>query len=315
MRRVITVLVVFAAAYSLSGSGNDPLYRTDVNLVVQTFSVVDKHGNPIGGLRPSDVRVFEDGIPQKLASFTEGNLFFSLEDHSSAASGNSIYILFDTSNGMYANYPYVRDAIAEFIRRLDPSDAAAVYSFSRNLFRASRLTHDHVQARAGLDNISAGDDTAVFNALLLTVRDAARVSGRKAIVLFSSGVDTASALAPGDVSHVAEEEGIPVYVITRPATQNPALFEALRLIAVRSGGKLYTAGSRQEQVSAFQSIREDIRASYTVSYYPAPNPNYGFRKITIEVAAPAGRSYRILSRSGYQPRADLAPPAQNLPPE
>jgi VWFA-related protein len=202
---------------------------------------------------------------------------------------------------MYTSFPYVCDAVRDFVRRLEPADSVAIYTFSRNLFRAAPLTQDHIAARAGLSNISAGDDTALFNSLLLTVRDAAQVPGRKAIVAFSNGPDNASVIGPDNVGRIAENEGIPIYVIsTRDATQDRRLFDALQVLTGRTGGKLYCARNWQQQAAAFASVREDIGASYTAYYYPAPNPNHGFRSIKVELASPAGKSYRVLSRPGYQ---------------
>jgi len=60
----------------------------------------------------------------------------------------------------------------------------------------------------------AGDDTAVYNTLLLTLRDAAKVRGRKVAIVFSNGPDNASMVAPDDVRAVAEDEGIPIYMIS-----------------------------------------------------------------------------------------------------
>ncbi len=282
-------------------------YKVDVNMVVLTFSVTDKTGNHVTGLKPADIRIFEDGIPQKLAAFAEGSTLFRLLDDGPGSPGTGVFLLFDTSNRMYTSYPYVRDAIAEFIRRLAPVDSAAIYTFSRNLFRAAPLTRDHVRAGAGLDNISAGDDSALFNALLLTLRDAAQVPGRKAIVVFSNSPDNASMLSPYDVARVAVNEGIPIYVIsTRDAVQDPVMFDALQYLTVTTGGKLYCARNWQKQAGAFQSIREDIRNSYTAYYYPAPNPNQGFRNIKIEVVTPGGSACHVLARPGYEPRKELA---------
>jgi VWFA-related protein len=301
-------LIAAGAPILHAQSNHGPVYRVDVNLVAVTFRVTDKSGRHVGGLQPSDVRVFEDGIPQSIASFASGSTLVRLLESGPDSTGTSVFLLFDTSNRMYSSYPFVRDAIAGFIRRLAPQDSAAIYTFSRNLFRASRLTHDHVQAAAGLDNMSAGDDAALFNALLLTLRDAAKIPGRKAVVLFSNSRDNASVLGPDDVGRVAEDEGIPVYVIsTRDAPQDKAMFDALHSLAVRTGGKLYYAQNWQKQAAAFQSVRDDIRSSYTAYYYPAPNPNQGFRNIKIEIASPAGRTYRIVSRSGYRPHKEWFP--------
>ena len=54
-------------------------------------------------------------------------------------------------------------------------------------------------------------------------------------------------------------------------------------------------------MEAFESIREDLGNSYTVTYYPAANPNEGFRKILIEIASDPGKKLRVNSRPGYRP--------------
>jgi hypothetical protein len=54
-------------------------------------------------------------------------------------------------------------------------------------------------------------------------------------------------------------------------------------------------------MEAFEDIREDMSNSYTVTYYPAANPNEGFRRIRVEIASDPGKKYRVRCRPGYQP--------------
>jgi VWFA-related protein len=148
----------------------------------------------------------------------------------------------------------------------------------------------------------AGDDTALYNALLITLRDAAKVPGRKLVIVFSNGPDNASVVSPTDVSAVAEDEGIPIYVIsTNEVNQDPISSASFRRIATRTGGKAYWARSWQKQVEAFEDIREDLGNSYTVTYYPRPNPNDGFRKIAVEISGDPGKKLRVHTRPGYRP--------------
>jgi hypothetical protein len=72
-------------------------------------------------------------------------------------------------------------------------------------------------------------------------------------------------------------------------------------ISQRTGGKAYFAKTWQKQVEASEDIREDLGNSYTVTYYPKPNPNEGFRKITIDPTNDPGKKWRIRSRPGYRP--------------
>jgi Ca-activated chloride channel family protein len=309
-KSILLVFILLAISPFLVGQNDsDPRYRVNVNMVVLTFSVIDRKDNHVSGLKPENIRIFEDGIEQKIASFAEGSRLFRLRNDAPGSEGTNIFILFDTSNRMYSSFPYVCDAIADFVRRLAPADSAAIYTFSRNLFRAAPLSKNHITVRAGLSNISAGDDTALFNSVLLTLRDAERVPGRKAIVVFSNGPDNASVIGPEDIGRIAENEGIPIYVIsTQEAVQDRRLFDALQTLTSRTGGKLYCARNWQKQVSAFSSVREDIGSSYTAYYYPAPNPNHGFRNIKVEVVSPGGTTYRVLARPGYQARREPQDP-------
>jgi len=226
-----------------------------------------------------------------------------LECRADALVGTNVFILFDTSNYMYRGFVYASDAIADFIRGLDRADSVAVYTFSRNMSRAATLTRERGDAIQGLRKAVAGDDAALYNSLLLCLRDAAKVPGRKVVIVFSNGPDNASIVAPDNVRSVAEDEGIPIYVIsTNEVNKDPISSAVFRRITTRTGGKAYFAKTWQKQVEAFESVREDLGNSYTVTYYPAANPNEGFRKISVEIPSDIGKKYRIRARPGYRPR-------------
>ncbi len=327
MRTIRNLALLAGAAGLMSGQeGQRPVFRVKVDMVVLSFTVTDSKGRYINGLKPGDFRVLEDGITQKIATFTEGNrpALQVLEDGGTrplispekpgarpgadvrpdAFVGTNVFVLFDTSNYMYRGFVYASDAIADFVRGLDRADSVAVYTFSRNLSRAAELTRDRNDAIFGLRKAVAGDDAALYNALLLTLRDAAKVPGRKVVIVFSNGPDNASMLAPDDVRAVAEDEGIPIYVIsTSEASKDQVSSNVFRRISTRTGGKAYFAKTWQKQVEAFESIREDLGNSYTVTYYPQPNPNEGFRKIVVEVGTDVAKKYRVRARPGYRPRA------------
>jgi len=314
------------SAPTAGGEEERPTFRVKVDMVVLSFTVTDNKGHYITGLKPTDFKVTEDGIVQKVSTFGEGNKppVMVLEDGSTrpivqAAStpttapdaaesrgdafvGTNVFVLFDTSNYMYRGFVYASDAIADFVRGLDRADSVAVYTFSRNLSRAATLTRDRNQAIMGLRKAVAGDDAALYNALLLALRDAAKVPGRKVVIVFSNGPDNASMVAPDDVRAVAEDEGIPIYVIsTNDVNRDAISSNVFKRISQRTGGQVFFAKTWQKQVEAFESIRESLGNSYTVTYYPQPNPNDGFRRINIEIVSDAARKLRVRARPGYRP--------------
>ena len=325
----IAVLLGTAALWLYAQEQDQTTFHVKVDMVVLSFAVTDTKGKYVNGLKPSDFKIYEDDINQKLATFAEGNrppvqvtetgetrpLHGGAEagdgggrvvDLRSAATGTNVFVLFDTSNYMYRGFVYASDAIADFIRGLDRTDSIAVYTYSRNLNRAVSLNRDRALAISGLRKAVAGDDSALYNCLLLTLRDAAKVPGRKVVIVFSNGPDNASMVAPDDVRAVAEDEGIPIYVIsTNEVTKDPISSGIFKRISNSTGGKSYFAKTWQKQVEAFESIREDLGNSYTVTYYPQPNPNEGFRKLHIELLPEAMKKYKVRARPGYRPQRGI----------
>src|ERR1700688_2279589 len=316
-----------------------------VNLVQLNVAVTDKKGNYITGLPPSDFSIVEDGIEEKIATFAEGNEpAVSVNDpakskgspdppgelskNSSTAdsthtldsllAGANVFVLFDTSTYMYRGFVFAQDAIAEFIRSLGTADKIAFYSYSRDLSRAATLTADRTQILRAVRSTVAGDDAALYNALLMTVRDAGQDTGRKVIVVFSNGPDNASMVPPKDVAELAQSKGIPIYMIsTREAKLEPVSSTVFKRMSAATGGEAYFAKTWKEQQKAFASIRNDLAHLYSLSYYPQANPNRGWRAITVKLVGERARGLRVRTRNGYRPQsthvsAESVTPASDL---
>jgi Ca-activated chloride channel homolog len=309
---------------------NDTVLRVNVDLVQLNVAVIDRKGNYVTGLKPSDFEIVEDTIPQKLATFEEGNqepitlqkpanpTLASNPSPSSAgdskaeatsaspqvgSAGANVFILFDTSNYMYRGFVFAQDAISDFVRSLDPTSKIAFYSYSRDVARDALLTPDRSQVLRGVRSTVAGADAALYNALLLVLRDAGQYTGRKVIVVFSNGPDNASMVPPEGVGELAQSEGIPIYMIsTREANKDPMSTAVFERMSASTGGQAYFAKNWQEQEKAFESVRDDLSHLYALSYYPQPNPNRGWRTITVKLAGEKGKSLRIRTRNGYRPR-------------
>jgi len=325
------------------GAPDNTVFRITVDMVQLNVAVTDNKGNYVTGLRPWDFTISEDGLDQKIANFGEGNetprkladfqpgvstprvvesfaakIPARLRDGSTRAgfpeespeqlnslvAGASVYILFDTSNYMYRGFVFAQDAIADFVRTLDRPDKVAFYSYSRDFSRAAAVTSERSQVLHGVRATVAGDDAALYNALLLTLKDASQVSGRKVVVVFSNGPDNASMVAPEDVRELAQSEGIPIYMIaTQEARLEPVSTAVFERMSSSTGGKAYFAKNWKDQQKAFASIRDDLAHLYALSYYPQPNPNRGWRDIKVKLVGEHLKNYHIRTRSGYRPKA------------
>jgi VWFA-related protein len=297
-----------------------------VVLVQLSVAVTDRKGNYVSGLRPEDFTIVEDKIPEKIATFEEGNeparkLIDVAPSNSSPLmppstkpgstgdaaisvspiTGSSVFILFDTSNYMYRGFVFAQDAIADFIRSLEGVNKVALYSYSRDLSRVATLTSDRYQVLRGVRSTVAGDDAALYNSLLMTVKDAAQLTGRKAIVVFSNGPDNASLVPPEDVAELAQSTGTIIYMIsTREAETEPVSAAVFERMSKATGGKAYFSKDWRDEKQAFDSIREDLAHLYAISYYPQPNANRGWRAITVKLASKEMQKYHIRTRDGYR---------------
>lgn len=314
-------------------AAQDPMQmRVNVVLVQLNIAVTDSKGNYVTGLRPEDFLITEDKIPQKISTFEEGagsepdsnqatrpgeiRPFKSFREVSesdrslppaSTAALNfplneaSVFVLFDTSNYMYRSFVYAQDAIADFIRSIDDRSKIAFYSYCRDLSRAIQLTSDRFRIINGVRSTVAGDNAALYNSLLLTVKDAAPLKGRKAIVVFSNGPDNASSVPPEDVAELAQSTGTIIYIIsTQEAENDPASAAAFERMSKASGGKAYFARNWREEKQAFGAIREDLVHLYTLSYYPQANPNRGWRSISVKLVGKNLQKYHVRTRDGYR---------------
>jgi VWFA-related protein len=164
------------------------------------------------------------------------------------------------------------------------------------------LTSDRTAVLRAVRSTVAGDDAALYNCLLLTLKDASRYTGRKVVVVFSNGPDNVSVVPPEDVAELAQSSGIVIYMVaTRQAQLDPVSTAVFERMTAATGGKAYFAKDWHEQKQAFSSIRDDLAHLYSLSYYPKPNANRGWRSISVKLVPEKDRKYHIRTRNGYRP--------------
>lgn len=328
---LLLCLISFPFYSTSSGAGQDDASRihVDVVLVQLNVAVTDGKGNYISGLAPEDFSIVEDNIPEKTATFEEGNepprrladvtpptgsltptavrpsqpQTTAIQANTPAlwTTGANVFILFDTSNYMYRGFVFAQDSIADFIRSLEGVSKVALYSYSRDLSRVSTLTSDRSQVLRGVRSTVAGDDAALYNSLLLTVKDAALLTGKKAIVVFSNGPDNASLVPPEDVAELAQSTGTIIYMIsTQQAEAEPVSTAVFERMSKATGGRAYFSRSWRDEKRAFTSIRDDLAHLYTLSYYPQPNANRGWRTIKVKLVGKDLQKYHVRTRDGYR---------------
>jgi VWFA-related protein len=174
--------------------GEDEVVRVNAALVTVPVSVLDRDGRFIGGLGKQDFRVFEDGVEQQVAYFAPVEQPFT------------VALVIDTSGSTRFKLEDIQDAAIAFLDQLRPDDRVTVVSFDDEVRVLSEVTSDRAALRAAVRRTRPGNGTRLYDAVDLVInRQLGRVQGRKAVVLFTDGVDTSSKHASFE-STLAEAE-------------------------------------------------------------------------------------------------------------
>lgn len=155
--------------------------RVDTTLVTLPVSVMDRDGRYIPNLHKEDFRLWEDGVEQNVAFFSSVDKPFSL------------VLMIDTSGSTRFRLEDIQDAAITFVSQLRQDDRVMVVSFDDNIRVLTDFTTDRSRLRDAIRRTRTGDGTKLYDAVDLVMNQQLnRVSGRKAVVLFSDGVDTTS---------------------------------------------------------------------------------------------------------------------------
>jgi VWFA-related protein len=161
--------------------GEDEVVRVNASLVTVPVSVLDRDGRFIGGLSKEDFRIFEDGAEQEVAYFAPVEQPFT------------VALVIDTSGSTRFKLEDIQDAAIAFLDQLRSDDRVIVVSFDDDIRVLSDATSDRNTLRRAIRQTRTGEGTRLYDAVDLVIRQQlSRARGRKAIVLFTDGVDTTS---------------------------------------------------------------------------------------------------------------------------
>lgn len=157
------------------------IIRVDTTLVTLPVSVMDRDGRYIPNLEKGDFRIWEDGVEQQVA-------FFSSVDKPFA-----VVLMLDTSPSTQFRLEDIQDAAFNFVNQLRPDDKVMVVSFNNDIKVLCEFTTDRNKLQRAIQRAHTDDGTRLYDAVDLVMNQyLSRMQGRKAIVLFTDGVDTTS---------------------------------------------------------------------------------------------------------------------------
>ncbi|QQS45614.1 MAG: VWA domain-containing protein [Acidobacteriota bacterium] len=177
--------------------------RLATDLVSIDISVADRTGNKnIAGLEASDFAVYEDGVRQKISIFSASDVPFN------------VVLLIDTSGSTREEINLIRQAASSFLGELRPDDKVAIIQFNKQIELIRDLTSDRGRLSEGLETLRGGSGTSFYDALQLTIDEILKpVSGRKAIVALTDGVDSYGFSTYQQILPLAERSGASLYFL------------------------------------------------------------------------------------------------------
>jgi Ca-activated chloride channel family protein len=160
---------------------DDEVIKVETNLVTMPVSVLDRDGRFVGGLQQKDFKVFENGVEQKVEYFQSVEKPFT------------VVLLIDVSPSTQYKIDEIQDAAIAFINQLRKEDRVAVISFDEHVHLLASPTNNKNTLRNAIEQLQFGDGTSLYEAVENVVSQyLKRIDGRKAVVLFTDGVDTTS---------------------------------------------------------------------------------------------------------------------------
>lgn len=163
---------------------DDEIIKVETNLVTFPVSVLDRDGRFISGLQQKDFQIFENGAPQRI------ELFQSVEQPF------TVVLLLDVSPSTQYKINEIQDAAISFVNQLRRDDRVMVISFDEHINVLSQPTSNRSTLRNAIMQARFGDGTSLYEAVDYAInRELRNIQGRKAVVLFTDGVDTTSSRA------------------------------------------------------------------------------------------------------------------------
>ena len=310
----------------------DEIIKIDTDLVTTPVSVMDRNGRFISGLKKKDFKIYENGVLQEITYFQSEETPFT------------VILMIDTSPSTKYAIDEIHYAALTFVNQLRPADQVMVIAFDQRTKVLCEPTSDKKILYGAIYKANFGSGTSLYDAVDAVIDlEMVNTPGRKAVVLFTDGVDTTSRRASYQSTVAGVEEIDALFYTIRYDTQDqmrgggsapiaalpgvvfpPGVSVRMRgssdteytrgktyleTLATNSGGRSFEADTLTNLEASFAGVAEELRRRYSVGYYANTERVPGERKsIKIQVARPGSV---VRGKNNYvvkQKRDDEKPP-------
>ena len=276
-----------------------PTFKSGVDLVTVAATVRDRRGRLIKGLEAEDFEVLDRGERRRITDFR------------AEPAPVSLAILFDISGSMRTadRMTAARFAAHHVLSWLEPGrDEAALFTFDSRLHQVAPFTVDTRALQGALGEVDPFGATSLHDAIADAAKRAAERTGRRrAVVVITDGIDTASGLTPGQVSGIASAIDVPVYIMATvlpidhvgregalPRQEAEAVNGTIEDLATWTGGTMFYVSTPSDTSKSSRQVLDELRTQYVIAFEPAGTQ--GWRPLEIRTR---NKDYVVRARSGY----------------
>jgi VWFA-related protein len=315
-RLPLVVAAVMGLLQPLAGAQgtSTPKFRSATSVVAVTAVVRDQKGRFVRDLAKKDFAVAESGQPKPIIDFRE-----------QSDGPVKLAMLFDVSGSMRvgSRAADAKDAARLILSTLRADDEAGLFAFDTQLVRVHDFTSNATELTAALNKVDPPyGQTSLYDAVAGAAREVVKSADaghalpqRRAVVVLTDGVDTRSRLTPAEVTSIASQIDVPVYVLAvlaaiddpKESRREAEQEGALRSVAQWTGGDVFITSAPAHTSVAARRIVDELRHQYVLAFEASPHP--GWHPLEIRALK---RNLVVRARAGYTAGGSASGPADNL---
>jgi Ca-activated chloride channel homolog len=261
-----SALVVLAAVSALGQTPAQEVttFKAGAQIVYVPTMVADLDGRLVPNLEQEDFTILDNGKPQQIAIFEASTQPFTA------------VVTLDFSASMTSNLKLLKDATEQFLLRMLPQDQAQVGAFSDRIQFSGTFTNDRDDLIGALDDLQYGNPTRLWDAVDASIDMLDGVKGRKVVVVFTDGEDTASRIGFGRVLDHARQRDVMVYAIglTSEILVGPGRLQrtrpdrSLKKLAEETGGGYFELKKTADLAPTFTRVAQELHSLYNLGFSP-----------------------------------------------
>jgi Ca-activated chloride channel family protein len=315
MKRVFAGLMISIAALPALAQNPQPTppqqevptytEEAGTEYVLLPVLVFDKKGRFVDGLQKKDFRVRVETTPVEVDTFERDD-----------GAPVSMAFLVDTSGSMEiaGKLEHAKKAIRSIVEARRPGDDFALFAFSEGKVEMlADFSSKPARVFAALEDIEAGGQTALFDAVAATPKLLKGKNSKRAILLFTDGVDNASKLDPTQMAEILQQVSTPVYAFGMKNVMYDLLSEQqrrelfvdnLKMLSASSGGRMYLVGGDEDLEPLARDVNSEVRKQYILGFSPSGRGEIKYRVMFVSVSKKG--NWIVRTRRGYRGTAPAA---------